>query len=64
MYSPCVVGTADGNTRHEAKASAPACVGLGIRAGSWKDKPRASGQVYCEKVVKQIIDLAQICEGC
>ena len=31
-----VVGTADRNTRHEAEASAPACVGLGIRADFWQ----------------------------
>ena len=31
------VGTAESNTRHEAKTSAPACVGPGIWAGSWQD---------------------------
>ena len=37
MYSRCIVGTADGNTRHEAETFAPACVGLGIGEGSWQD---------------------------
>jgi hypothetical protein len=32
-----VVGTADRNTRHEAEASAPACIGLGIWVVSWQE---------------------------
>ena len=29
-YARCVVGTAEGNTRHEGETSAPACIGLGF----------------------------------